>query len=462
MQFLAEEWAQEFIVGARALNFEPSPQQWTIANVLNSHREDGRAIYNQIAVCVPRRAGKTTVILALAIGRCLLRDDYHVLFTAQSGTKASARFLQMARDLERVEPDADIRGFRILRGAGNQCLLFTNGSVFQVLTPKPDAFRGDAADLIILDEAQEHTVEDSAELMGAILPTMDTRPGAQVVVAGTAGERRSGLFWDSLEEGRQGLAGAGIVEYAAPDGTEPDDAGDEELWQFAHPGIGTLTDLETIRQRFERLPKPQFMREYLGIWPEDYTRSVIDMDVWRAAQVPLGVKPAAFALGFDVAPDQSSSAIAAAWRENDVVHVEIVDHRQGVEWLSRRVVELAQKYRVPVAHDTIGATLAEAEVLARSRPRPQLRPQTMRDLIVGCQSFMRELNAGRLKHFDQPSLTEAVRFAAKRTVGENAWLWGRRLSAGDITPLVAATLAIRALDNTRPAVKLQIVTPAAS
>jgi len=230
-----------------------------------------------MGVCVPRRAGKTTVLLALAIGRCLTRPGYSVLFTAQSGTKASARFLEMARTLERQNPNDVMRGFRIMRGAGNQNLTFANGSIFQVLPPKPDAFRGDSGDLIILDEAQEHTADMSAELIGAILPTMDTRPGAVLVVAGTAGERRSGLFWDTLVEGRAGVKGVGIIQFAAPDTTTPEEAADPATWIASHPGIGTLTDVDTIAQRFERLPFPQFAREYLGIWPEDYSQSAIDM-----------------------------------------------------------------------------------------------------------------------------------------------------------------------------------------
>lgn len=458
----AREWSAEFLAGAALLGFEPSPQQWAIADVLNSHDETGFPSYETVAICVPRRAGKTTVILALALGRCITRENYTVLFTAQSGTKASARFLQMARDLDRRDPNVESRGFRILRGAGNQCVLFANGSLFQVLTPKPDAFRGDAADLIILDEAQEHTVEDSAELMGAILPTMDTRPGAQIIVAGTAGERRSGLFWESLEEGRRGVIRSGIVEFAAPDTTTAEEASDPELWKFAHPGIGTLTDLRTIGTRFEKLPLPQFMREYLGIWPEDFNVSAIDPMTWRAALSDLVAKPGTFSIAYDVAPDQSSAAIAASWRVNDIAYVEIIDHRLGVDWLGKRLLELALKYRVAIGHDTIGAPLAEAEWLQRQRPKPKLRPQTMRDVTIGCQIFMKELQAGRLRHFDQPSLNDAAQRAAKRPLSENSWAWGRRLSGGDITPLVAATLALRCFDNAKAPSSMGIVVANAS
>jgi phage terminase large subunit-like protein len=455
----SEKFAEEFMVGARLLGFEPTPQQWKIASALNAWDVDrDRPLQRTLGVCVPRRAGKTTALLAIALGRCMVRPGYTVLFTAQSGTKASARFLEMARNLERKEPDADRRGFRIMRGAGNQNLTFLNGSLFQVLPPKPDAFRGDSGDMILLDEAQEHTADVSAELLGAILPTMDTRPGAQLVVAGTAGERRSGIFWDTLQEGRKELPRTGIVEFAAPDNTTEEEASVPALWETVHPGIGTLTDLETIENNFQKLPRPNFLREYLGIWPEDYSQSAIDQEAWGACTTTFSKKPEQFALAFDVSVDGSVACIAAAWREGDQAYVEIVEHKLGTDWLVPRINELARKYRLPIAHDSVGSVLVEVAALQRLRPRPKLQPLGYRDLAPGCASIMKEINARTLRHFDQPSLNEAVSKVVKRPLGDNGWAWGRRASGGDITPLAAATFALRAYDNMKMPQKTLIVT----
>jgi phage terminase large subunit-like protein len=345
-----------------------------------------------------------------------------------------------------------------MRGAGNQNLTFYNGSLFQVLPPKPDAFRGDSGDMIILDEAQEHTADVSAELLGAILPTMDTRPGAQLVVAGTAGERRSGIFWDTLQEGRKELPRTGIVEFAAPDNTTEEEASVPALWETVHPGIGTLTDLETIENNFQKLPRPNFLREYLGIWPEDYSQSAIDAEAWAACSTEFSKKPEQFALAFDVSVDGSVACIAAAWREGDQAYVEIVEHKLGTDWLVPRINELARKYRLPIAHDSVGSVLVEVAALQRLRPRPKLQPLGYRDLAPGCASIMKEINARTLRHFDQPSLNEAVAKVVKRPLGDNGWAWGRRASGGDITPLAAATFALRAYDNMKTPQKTLIVT----
>jgi hypothetical protein len=165
-----------------------------------------------------------------------------------------------------------------------------------------------------------------------------------------------------------------------------------------------------------------------------------------------------FAFAYDVAPDGSSAAIAAAWRVDGIAYLEIVDHRLGTTWLVPRLCELAKRYRAIIGHDTIGAALAEAELLGRKRPKPRTYPATMRDVTNGCFTFMRELASGNLKHFDQIPLSEAAARAAKRPLSENSWAWGRRLSGGDITPLVAATLALRTYDQLKPRTAVRIVT----
>jgi hypothetical protein len=455
----AEEWEREFLRGAELLGFEPTPQQWKIADALNAHDADGEPCASTFGICVPRRAGKTTTLLAVALGRCSLRENYVVLFTAQSGTKARDRFLAMARTLDRKNPNEYERGFRILKGAGHQVVEFVNGSFLQVVPPKPESFRGDEGDLLILDEAQEHDAEVSGELLGAILPVMDTRPGAQLVVAGTAGEHRSGLFWDTLEEGRRGDIGTGIVEFAAPADVVTSDlqTDGQKDWEkarpiviAAHPGVGTLTTIAKMEERFRKLPLPQFMREYLGIWPEDYSKSAIDGALWRDCGLEFFIKkPAHFALGIDVAPNGSVAAIAAAWRDDRHSYVEVIRHEPGTDWLVPALAEYAKKYRVLIGHDTVGAVLVEAEALAKKRPAPRRKPIGYKDVGAMCASFMKEITNRRLRHFNQPELTAAAAGVVKRDLGDNAWGWGRRQSGDvDITPLVAANIALRTFDTT--------------
>jgi hypothetical protein len=47
---------------------------------------------------------------------------------------------------------------------------------------------------------------------------------------------------------------------------------------------------------------------------------------------------------------------------------------------------------------------------------------------------------GRLAHRGQGELDEAARVVGRRSVGES-WVFGRAVSSGEISPLVAATVA---------------------
>ena len=58
--------------------------------------------------------------------------------------------------------------------------------------------------------------------------------------------------------------------------------------------------------------------------------------------------------------------------------------------------------------------------------------------------------AGRgLVHAGQPELGAALALA-RRAETDHGWQWGRRKSAGDITPLVAATVALWAFTTAPP------------
>jgi hypothetical protein len=447
----------EFMVGARSLGLDTPkkpipPQTLVIGDVLNATGDDDLALHSVIGICVTRRASKTTSIFATALGRCFERPGYEVAYAAQSGTKGRDRFmLDIVRPLERQWPIENARPFRINRSRGSEHITFDNGSRFAVLPPLPDSFRGDAYDLVILDEAQVHDVEASEDLLGAILPTFDTRPGAQLVVAGTTGEHRSGILWSTLEDGRNGSSSTGIVEYGAGDSITEEEAGDERIWLRSHPGIGNLTPIDAVRRNFEKLPLGQFLREYLGVWPTGGGGRFLDQTRWLAGAVTgeLPSPPDHFTLGLAVHPDQTSASLVAAWRDDDdQAHLLLIDHRPGVQWVADKAASLARKHRVQIAHDTAGAVMVEVEALQRMRPRPRLAPQTMADVKTSAALLVKTLDEGHLVHYDQDEMNAASLFTTKRKIG-NGWGFGRAAQEDDITPLEAASFALHVYDGSR-------------
>lgn len=192
----------EFLEGARLLRFYgdramsgrcPQPQQLLLADVL-------AAGYKRNALLLPRRSSKSTSAIAVGLGRAAYREDYRVgILTLTSGKAGRSRFLKdVATPVERLYPDKQARPFKVIRIAGMEGIQFATGGSVSWLSTLDD-IRGEAFDLLYLDEAGEpNDVEQVREVMGAALPTLDTRPDAQLVILGTAGRYREGnLLWDA-------------------------------------------------------------------------------------------------------------------------------------------------------------------------------------------------------------------------------------------------------------------------
>lgn len=502
----------EFLAGAAllGLRFDPDadpltpgvlkPQQLLISDLMDGAEAAGD---DSLVFEIVRRATKTTTIAAKLFGRCAKRAGYQVVFMAQSGVAGSRRLREWKNTLDRVTPedtsippwlrgkvkprsraqlravalfgddllpagDVDAepehygREFRILAGEVGKGIYWTNGSTFLVMKPDGSAVRGEAADVTWLDEAQEVDPDDAAELLGALLPLMDTKPGAAFVVSGTAGPARLGPLWDLLQRLRAGEPGVAGCDYTAGQydvDAEPIDWALIEDWDEAlklllrvHPGIGTLTTVAKMRRNWEKMPRPQWAREYLSIWPRVAGARAIPSGWWDATATPThDPRPARVAFGLDIKPGGEVATIAAAWRDDDgTAHVELVDHQLGTGWIPDRLAALSRAYPgCDISYDDIAEGRATVAETVNRRPKPRLRVQTYRDHAAGCIQLLRDLERGTIRHPRQSGLDTAVRVASRRELrGESrgVWLWAVGPEGGDISPLVAVTRALRAWD----------------
>lgn len=453
--------------GYAMLGMELLPQGELVAAVLEAERYDGRPLYKDITVQIPRRSTKTTTIQAVLLGRCSARKGYKVIQTAQDGTRASMVFMDMVRTMEMVDPrEPKERDWKVFASTGREYIQWKNGSRWWVAPPKASSFRGLAADVLFFDEAGEYDLALTAELQAGALPVMDTRPNGQIIKAGTPGLSRDGLFWSSLEAARAQPDRYGIVDYSATDSDviSEEDAGNPELWFRVHPGLACgLTDLETIQQRWDTMDVPTFVREYLCVWPPDSTRSAFDMDAWRASAVAgLEVPPgAAWALGYDVAIGASAAALSAAWFDADGhPHVQLLDHRAGSHWLSDELLKATMKHRVPVGYDNIGDNIAVAQAVAR-RPKfntKKLKSLQLREVAAATAVVSASLDQGTFSHADDTALDTAVLNAVWRE-SNGSRLLGRK-HGKDISPIQSGIHALAAAATAKQANRLEI--PAAA
>lgn len=454
---------EEARIGADLLGMDLKPQGEFIAQVAQACKRDVTPLYRQVGVQIPRRAAKTTSTTMLALGRMVNRPGYRIISTAQTGDIARRMWRETVQLLDQkyVGVEEEDRPYRARVANGTEELRWENGSTWRPVTPSPLSYRSQAADLLIFEEAGHIAPELAADLRAGAFPTMDTRLGAQAWVIGTPGRSRSGLLWDVLEAGRARKPGYGIVDYTIGDDqviTLEDGSLNERLLRKVHPGISSkLTTMGIMRERFESMSPHDFAAEYAGQWPPDASTSAIDMEAWGAGVVPEQPRPERFGLAFDVAPDGSSAAVCAAWRDEDgLAYVGVLEHRQGVSWLARYVHGRAMKYRVPVRYDSIGANHGPAQEIARMG-RVRLVAGSAKEAQGAAQRLVSALADGELRHFDQASLTSAAEGAAWRQ-GEGGRYFARKASVHDIAPLVAASLALWEFDQTPVRRPIQIRT----
>lgn len=482
------------------------PQQLYIADALNAPG------ISRFVFEAPRRSSKTASILYSILGRCLSRPGTLVTFAAQSGTDGRSAFESWLRELEQALPPEQLynvfesrsrgydqrpsaqdrqasrldakgaafggrplfelptspdmpqqvaaqpvssdAGFVVRKRAGAEEIKFNNGSHFQVLKPDASAFRGKAADIVWLDEMQELDPAVAGELLAGIVPLMDTRPDSRIIVSGTAGEMQAGALWDYLKRLRRGDPTMGGADWAADPLTPWAEIEDEDqamtLVANTHPGVGTLTTIDKMRESYRDIPRPQWAREYLSLWPETSGDVVIPAELWTAARVRSRPrKPDHVALGLSVAYGGGSACLASAWRTSTGhAHIKIIEHRLGTKWIPDVVPDYVRELKTTLGVDASRDAAASITELERSSRRVRIDALNWQAMNAACVQFMRELERGDLRHQGQSMLNSAVENAAKRetTGATQAWLW-KALPGGDITPLVAATAALRNWDT---------------
>lgn len=337
-------------------------------------------------------------------------------------------------------PDLDRQVKRVTRSHGDEGIELKTGQRLRFIARSNGSGRGFSGDCIILDESMIL----SAEAMGALLPTLSARPNPQVWYASSAGDQNSTQLARVVRRGRAGDdPNLAYFEWAAND---DDSHNDPASWAKANPGLGIRISHEHIAREQAAMDPTHFGRERLGItvYPaeEGDEWAVITQDEWAlSTDVASELEdPVAFAI--DVAPDRSFATIAAAGtRQDGLQHVEIVEHSPGTSWVLNRLLQLSKRWNpTDVALDPAGP--AGSLLPALERNDVSVLATTGRELTQACGAFYDAVTEGpHLMHRGQIELTAAVSGARKRSLGD-AWAWSRRDSSVNLSPLVAATLAL--------------------
>jgi hypothetical protein len=417
---------------ARLLGFTPMSHQRLFWDIALEH-EAGVLAYREIGWTIPRQCGKSTALILLMLWRCLRWPGQVVRYAAQTGMDARAKLADDWWPLLEHSPLAEVLSFR--RQSGHEALIFENGSRLGLIASTEKSGHGSTLDTAVLDESwahADHRLEQSCR------PAMATRSNAQMYVVSTAGtEQRSPFLWEKVQAGRQAVEaaltdGMAYLEWSADPDADPTDV---ETWRRAIPALGVTISEPTVRGDLQGMPRHDFLRSFLNVWTLAMGDAVIDLEVWEALAEPDAPRPANVILGVDVAPRSKSAAIAAAGVRDGRLHVSVLEHGPGTDWVGRRLTELQEDLGAEIVADkkACEAILPELSDL-------DVAEVDGNEFAAGCAYFVDLVGRGKLAHRGERELTVALDGAAVRPLSDS-WAWSRRNSGVDITPLVSVTLA---------------------
>jgi hypothetical protein len=404
-----------------------------------------------VVVHVPRRAGKTALVLAQLCRRVLGQRLSQSWYTAQAGADAGTTFRREWLPVLRASGLA--RRLKVsLRAGAESFELTARGASATCFAPTESALHGRNVDLAVIDEAWAYDADTGRDVELAVFPAQLTRPGAQTWIISAGGNLASVWLDGWLARGETchaaGDPAVAIFDWRA-DTTDP--AYDPTLpatWWTAHPALGDTVTEAAIARELDRLGLADFERSILNVWPRPRDLATgVDMAAW-ADLADLDTPAAATAAAFDVAADRSHAALASAGVTADGrTVVEILDYRRGVAWLDGAVRDWLRAHPgAPVVADSLNAgTIADRLELAGL----DVERTGAGDMGRACADLVDQVTARTLAHRAQGLLDDTLAGAGRRPLGDG-WAWSRRRSDADISPLVAATLAAWAA-RTRPA-----------
>lgn len=456
-------------------------QRWLLIHALEL-LPDGSFRFRNVVVLVARQNGKSTLSQVLALFFMYVLGADLVLGTAQDLDTAEEVWDGALEIIEETPELAELAD-KPIRVNGKKTIRLTTGERYKVKAANRRAGRGMSGDLILLDELREH---QSWDAWGAITKTTMARPNAQVWALSNAGDAASIVLRylrkmahkalgdpdginaqddpasllpddeDAAEEYELEDADTtlGIFEWSAPPGCE---IRDRDGWAQANPSLGHgQTTERAIASACATDPEWVFRTEVLCQWSDGTLEGPFPPGAWDKCRDDASTiaDDDSIRACVDVSWDRSAAHVAVAgWREDGLPHVEVVASRAGVEWVVQWLTDPGAPHRArwPVVVQTNGAP---ASALVSDLKTAGLAVVDWSGGNLGQASgiFYDRVRAAvgegsearPLRHLAQPLLDLAAATAVTKPAGD-AWLWDRKRSPHDASPLVAATGALWAL-----------------
>lgn len=447
-------------------------QKWALIHMLEIEgnlEKSWHFRFRTILLLVSRQNGKTVLSEVIASFFLNVLKVDNVLGTSLSVDKAIEVLQAVIQDQENI-PALRTEIQAVSHANGNNKLILKGNRVYKIGAPNRRAGRGDASDLVLLDELRESR---NWELWSAAVASTNAKPNAIVMCFSNAGDPDSIVLRQvrsqaiseitKKAEKKQDFGGAevealGLFEWSAEDDA---DTGDQNALAQANPALGygqlTMRALLSNRATF---PENKFRSECMcqtveSLLPEPFPRGA-----WAALEDNSSfiAEQNEIYYGIDMSADRRYVSIAACgMREDGNYHIEVITKRSGTQWAVDWFRERAVKGSMNLAFQGRGAPvcgLAEEICTLQGINRyaiegPELSAGWARfydGIAVGqpVPEGEQERSGIKIYHLEQPLLNKLAKIMQLKNFGNGTSLPDRVKSPDDISPLFACIMAFSA------------------
>lgn len=421
---------------AAAIDRPGMPWQREVWDVALERDAFGRIVYEIVIVTVPRQSGKTTLYGPVQIDRCIMMPGIKTFYTAQTGKDARSRFNDWIKLLVASPLDAIAR-YRF--SAGDEGILFPNGSALKIFAPVVGALHGETPPLVGLDEIWELDLElGHAIVEGAIIPAQITLDGQrQLWLFSTFGTDESEFLWEYVEMGRESVRVPGshpsvaYFEASLADGADPYDP--RAIAAF-HPAVGYTQTVAGLLKTAGKVSRATWLRAFCNI------RTGVDEPLFSIEHVAaLAEQPAKqprlrdLAISWALGDSGTHGVVSASWQDADGRPVTRVLHSApGSIWMPDFIIEVARTWKPKALGaaasgpkritDKVRLALGDDAVTTLAGP----------DFATACDTWLDRVETNLFKHDGTHAITDGTQHLVVKSTNDGPKVFDRTASSGSI------------------------------
>lgn len=413
--------------------------------------DDGLWVHQKFGFSISRRNGKTEIVYDVELWA--LENGLNVLHTAHRISTSHSSFEKMKKYLE-DSGYVDGQDFNSIKAKGQERIeLYKSGGVIQFRTRTSNGGLGEGFDVLIIDEAQEYTIEQES----ALKYTVTDSQNPLTIMCGTPPTPvSSGTVFTNYRENT--LFGqskySGWAEWSVD---EIKDIHDVEAWYNSNPSMGYHLNERKIEAELGE-DKLDHNVQRLGYWPKYNQKSAISKNDWEALKVnALPVLKGPLHVGIKYGNDGANVSMSIAVKTlSGKIFIEAIDCqsvRNGNQWI---INFLKQANVESVTIDGAGGQNILATEMKDFRLKDPILPRVS-EIITANSLWEQGIYQKSICHCDQPSLTQVVTNSEKRNIGSNGGFgYKSQFEDMDISLMDSALLAHWACSNVKPKKKQQI------